>query len=250
MQTSTTSTSRPSALAWMTPSATLARISVTGFLVALLLFIVVVGFLQDLSLGDLAVSILLTAVLLTGMLAVGARNGILALAPVLVIPGLIAKWVNHFMPDIMPAAVYLIFALVFLLLVAGHFLRFMLRVPRVDAQVLQAGVATYLVLGVLWAFAYMLVAELIPNSFTFDTKIAGESMDTFNALYYSFTSLTTVGYGDITPLKHAARLLSLLESVAGTIYTTVLIARLVGLYLFEGFRAERDEDSRPDRSRS
>ena len=112
-----------------------------------------------------------------------------------------------------------------------EFLRFILRAPRVDFGVLCAGIATYLMLGLLWSFAYVLVDRLVPNSFVFTVGPASShSMDRFNALYFSFTTLSTVGYGDIIPLSGVARMLAMVEAVFGMFYVTLLIARLVSLY--------------------
>lgn len=231
MPDQSTSEHRPAWASWTVLPPESSRWATLAFLIALLLFICIVGVLEDFPFGDLIVTILLSFVLVTGVLAVGARSGTLSLAPVVVIPGLIAKWVNHFQPDIMPPAVHLAAAVVFLALAAVHFLRFIMQTPRVDAQVLQVGIATYLVLGLLWAFAYMLVAELVPDSFVFTMPRGGNAtMGPFNALYFSFISLTTMGYVDIVPLGRAVRLLSMMEATAGVMYTTVLVARLVGLY--------------------
>src|SRR5262245_26173629 len=108
-----------------------------------------------------------------------------------------------------------------------EFLRFILRAPRVTVQVLEAGISTYLVFGLLWALAYLMVDGLNPKAFTF--SVAGDSMAQ-SAIYYSFVTLTTMGYGDITPVSRVARMLAMLESTTGVMYMSILIARLVGLY--------------------
>jgi hypothetical protein len=207
------------------------RVSILAFLVALVLFIVAIPFLQDLPRGDLVQSALLTLVLVSGLLAIGARRGTLVLAAVLVIAALAAKWVNHFRPEVMPPTVHLTAGVLFLALVSMLLLRFILRATRVNAQVLQAGIATYLVFGLLWTLAYMLVDRLIPDSFVFSAAPGvSRSMDGFNALYFSFVTLSTAGYGDIVPAARVARLLAILEATTGVLYMSVLIARLVGLY--------------------
>ena len=114
-----------------------------------------------------------------------------------------------------------------------EFLRFIVRAPRVDFEVLCAGIATYLMLGLFWSFAYILVDRLIPNSFVFTVgPDSSHSMNDFNALYFSFTTLSTVGYGDIVPVSGIARMLAMVEAVFGMFYVTLLIARLVALYSY------------------
>src|SRR5215470_8523948 len=172
------------------------------FLVVLVAFIVASPFLGTLPAGVLINSALLTLVLIAGVVVVGARRATLVPAILLVVVGLVARWVNHFRPEVMPAAVHLVAGILLLALVAVEFLRFILRAPRVTAQVLEAGISTYLVFGLLWTLAYMLVGQIDPGAFTFSGEASvGHSMDSFNALYYSFVTLTTMGYGDILPVS-------------------------------------------------
>ena len=201
------------------------------FLVALGLFIVAIPFVEALPGGELINSALLTLVLISGVLVLQARRSTLVLAMLLMVPGLVAKWINYFRPDLMPAAVHLGFGMLFLALVAVQFLRFILRAPRVTAQVLEAGISTYLVFGLLWTIAYILVGRLWPDAFVFSAESgASRSMTGSNALYYSFVTLTTMGYGDILPVSRVARMLAITEATTGVLYMSVLIARLVGMY--------------------
>jgi voltage-gated potassium channel Kch len=84
-------------------------------------------------------------------------------------------------------------------------------------------------LGLLWSLAYRLVDTLTPGAFAFNATHE-QSMADFSAFYFSFVTLTTVGYGDITPVSSVARMLAVMESMTGTLYVAVLIARLVALY--------------------
>jgi hypothetical protein len=112
-----------------------------------------------------------------------------------------------------------------------HLLRFILRAPRIDSEVLCADVAGYLMVGLLWAGTYIFTARLVPGSFVFSVGPAGsDAMKGFTALYYSFITFTTVDYGDIVPVSGAARMLAMMEAMTGTLYMAVLIARLVSLY--------------------
>jgi len=109
-------------------------------------------------------------------------------------------------------------------------LLFIVRAPHVDADVLSAGLAGYLMLAILWTLAYLLVAQTVPGAFAINSQPAKGPMDSFTALYFSFTVLSTVGFGDIVPVARVARLLAVIEATTGLFYLTVLIARLVGLY--------------------
>jgi hypothetical protein len=86
-------------------------------------------------------------------------------------------------------------------------------------------------LGLMWTIAYWLVAWVTPTAFAFNTATGTkESMERFNAFYFSFITLSTVGYGDITPVSKVARMLAATEAMTGLLYVAVLIARLVALY--------------------
>ena len=174
----------------------------------------------------------MTIVLVSGLLAVGVGRRTLAGALMLAAPALLAKWVNHWRPDLAPPPVFLVPGILFLVFAVAHLLRFILRAPRVDSEVLCAGVASYLMLGLLWAFAYILVARLSPDSFAFTApgSAFSHTMKGFTAIYFSFITLCTVGYGDIVPVSGPARMMAMMEGTVGVLYTTILIARLVTLY--------------------
>jgi hypothetical protein len=86
-------------------------------------------------------------------------------------------------------------------------------------------------LGLTWTVAYWLVDQLTPGgAFSFNTARGTQSMNGFTGFYFSFITLSTVGYGDITPVSQAARWLAAMEAMTGLLYVAVLIARLVSLY--------------------
>ena len=86
-------------------------------------------------------------------------------------------------------------------------------------------------LGLMWTMAYWLVDQLTPGgAFSFNTNSGTRSMNGFNGFYFSFITLSTVGYGDITPVSRLARWLAAMEAMTGLLYVAVLIARLVALY--------------------
>jgi hypothetical protein len=201
------------------------------FLVALSLMVVAAPFLEDLAVGDLVEALLMTLVLLSAMLAIGRRIRTLCAAAVLVTPALAGKWLWHWRPDLVPPEAFAGTGLLFTGFVTWHLLRYILSAPQVNFDVLCAAVATYLMLGLVWGFAYVLVAGLAPDAFSFTGgPAAGQQMKGFNAVYFSFTTLNTGGFGDIIPVSGAARMLAMAEQMVGMLYVVILIARLVALY--------------------
>jgi len=208
------------------------RVSAVGFLAALILCLVATPFVAGLEEGQLYQAVLFTLVMCTGLIATGSRR---RLAFALVSFALGAIWLNQIWPQKCPALTFILPAIAFLVVVIASLLGFVLRAKRVDANVLCAGISVYLILGLMWGLAYTFVAQLNPNAFSFSTRSgAGTLMSGFTAIYFSFTTLMTVGYGDITPVADVARMLAMLEAMTGTLFVGVMIARLVCLYSTSG----------------
>jgi hypothetical protein len=206
------------------------RFSAVELLIALALLFVFFPFVEEIKGGDLIVSLLLSLVLLSAVLAVSDRTRVLLIALVLAIPAIAGRWINHFRPDLVHPAVFLTAALVLVAFVVVNLLRFVWRAPSVNIEVLCASISAYLMLGLMWTIAYWLVDQLTPGAFAFNTNAGPRSMDGFNGFYFSFVTLSTVGYGDITPVSRIARWLAAMEAMTGLLYVAVLISRLVGLY--------------------
>jgi len=207
------------------------RFSTVQLLIALALLFFSFPLVEEVKGGDVIVSILLSLVLLSAVVAVADRKGVFFIALLLAIPAIAGRWINHFRPDLVPPPVFLVAGLALIAFVVANLLRFVLRAPSVNTEVLCASISAYLMLGLLWTVAYWLVAQVNPNAFAFNT--AGgtkQTMAGFDAFYFSFITLSTVGYGDITPVSRISRWLAATEAMTGLLYVTVLIARLVSLY--------------------
>ncbi len=116
---------------------------------------------------------------------------------------------------------------VFLFISVGAMIGKIFTQTHVTKDIIRGGIAVYFLLGIFWACLYRLLLHFDPQALAisnYDGKFS-------TMLYFSFTTLTTLGYGDIVPVAWQARSLTILESTIGQIYMTVLIARLVGLHL-------------------
>jgi cytosine/uracil/thiamine/allantoin permease len=106
--------------------------------------------------------------------------------------------------------------------------------PRITLQTVAAGLCVYLLLGLAFGFAHGIVDLTVPDAYT---QPLGED----DAVYLSFVTLTTVGFGDLTPVVGAARALTVLEAVTGQIYLVSIVALLVGNVGLERQRRVRDD---------
>ncbi len=98
---------------------------------------------------------------------------------------------------------------------------------EVTLDLIMAAACAYILLGMVWAYAYYFLESFHPGSFNIVENSTDDLVD-FN--YYSFVTLTTVGYGDILGITRAARALSIFEAITGQLYLAIMISRLVGLH--------------------
>jgi hypothetical protein len=126
----------------------------------------------------------------------------------------------------------------FVLLVAISITRNVWRERVVSADTIVGGIAVYILLGAAWSAAYQLLEFLVPGSLVVVSGAAGHwgpwevAPGQFPRLFFfSFVTLTTLGYGDIVPASMPAGVLTSAEAVVGPLYLAVLIARLVGLHI-------------------
>jgi len=127
--------------------------------------------------------------------------------------------------------------------------RHLFQTAHVTFNTICASLCAFLLLGVLWALVYSLVDTLVPGSFTGVSEMRLDERDSL-ALYFSYVTLTTLGYGDISPVKDPARTLVFLEAITGQLYLVVLVARLVGLHIAHGtLQTLGEQDRNSDSSR-
>jgi len=137
----------------------------------------------------------------------------------------------------------LIFMLVFLAYTAASLLRVVVGADRVTPDTICGALSVYMLMALTWAVAYLLLVNVHPGAIAMDAaRYPNHVMDWEDCLFFSFVTLTTLGFGDIVPVSAQARSLTILEAVCGILYVAVLVARLVGLH------AAAKYEARPHRS--
>ncbi|RME35647.1 MAG: potassium channel protein [Gammaproteobacteria bacterium] len=206
-------------------------------LVSLLLLIIVYPLVVQTTESYLLIDILLSLTLIAGIWVVSERHAQVALGILLSLLTLATLWYAAVTFNPLVALTSLVLGFVFFSYTISLLLIHLFRQPHVTLGELSAAVSCYLLLAINGAFLFAIIDYLLPGSFValgnnVPLPWAGSPVPHFsNYLYFSITSLTTLGYGDIVPVTPPARVFSSLESAIGQIYLTVLVARLVGLHI-------------------
>ncbi|TDI16415.1 MAG: two pore domain potassium channel family protein [Acidobacteria bacterium] len=207
-------------------------------LITLVAFVTLVPFLEELGYGGMIFNIFLSTILLSAAYAASESRGYFILASILAVPAFVLRWINNFVGNPWLEFVAGVLTVLFLLLVAALILSHVLKAERVSREKIFGALSVYLIFGVVWSLLYMMEDFLVPGSFRYAEGVRTD----FELVYYSFVTLTTLGYGDIVPVSPSARALVTLEALTGQLYLTVLVARLVGLQITHSSRRPSAED--------
>jgi Ion channel len=200
---------------------------------SILLLFVITPAVEAFRHGVLIMNAVAAVVLLAGSYALSGRKRLFAVAVALSGISIMATWILLITQQPWAAILSHSCVIVLITFFSVTILDYVLRGTRITVDKIFAAVCVYLLIGYAWTFAYALIDEIEPGSFVMLTTARLNSYvgRVLEMRYLSFMTLTTVGYGDIVPHSDAARTLAALEAVAGQIYLTVLIARLVGLHI-------------------
>jgi hypothetical protein len=129
--------------------------------------------------------------------------------------------------------------LLFFCLLIGVLLRQVMAERQPSIDTVFGASCVYLLLGMAWSMLFLIIETASPGSYRLDTADGTDGAR--DLLYFSYITLATVGYGDVTPLSRPARAFAALEGIIGQLYVAVTIARLVALYTQRA--ATRPDDS-------
>jgi len=183
--------------------------------------------------------------LLSAIQATSGRRWTLAVGVLVIGPAIVVHWICYALhhPALVVADGFLASAV--FILTMGTILSAIFREKQVTFETIAGALCVYLLLGLTWAFFYGLIELADPESFQ-PYKYDDDALEFFlgdpafsRLVYYSFCTLTTLGLGDISPVKGVARTLSYMEAVVGQFYMAVLVARLVGLHIAHSGKNDR-----------
>lgn len=197
-------------------------------LVSIILYFALLPFLEGFTRIQLLTDIFLSVILLLVIHTISEKRSIFFIGCSLAFPCLILKWSEYLAGNPLFWNLAEVFGALFTAYALISIWSFIAHQETVTTEVIMAAVCGYFLIGFMWGFIYFFLESAQPGSFQIVQHGAG---DQSCCIYFSFVTLTTVGYGDTTPVSNAARSLAVLEAVMGQFYLAVTIARLVGAYL-------------------
>ncbi|MHC4268971.1 MAG: ion channel [Planctomycetota bacterium] len=181
-------------------------------------------------------NIFTTFVLISGVYAVSKKMHVTITAGLLALPLITSRWTSSFVD--MPYLVLVgdCFGILFFAFMVIIIISFIFRERDVTLNIIYSSIVVYLLIAVMWSFVFSVLESIHPGSF----KIGKDQIEVGSSIfiYYSFVTITTLGYGDITPITAIANSFSFLEAVIGQIYLVVLVARLVGMHIAQSMNRD------------
>jgi hypothetical protein len=177
--------------------------------------------------ADMSADIFFACALMSGLHAISEQPKQLRISLLLVGAITILSALHYTMRIPIIDKAKLVVSAVFLVQMLTMILTHIQKENEVTIDLIMAAACAYILLGIVWAYAYFFLQIFHPGSFNITENVTDDLVD-FN--YYSFVTLTTVGYGDILAITRAARALSIFEAITGQLYLAIMISRLVGLY--------------------
>jgi Ion channel len=197
-------------------------------LVSLLLFFVVYSFVIGLLWAELVLNLSFILILFSGIFAISETRSTLIISLILALLVLIFRW-SFILTDILILGIFKEgISIIFWSYVAVSILKFVLKQPKVTPELIYGALSVYFILGLAWASCYQLLESQQPGSFSLPEHQSADQPNFFRFWYFSMVTLTTLGFGDISPVTMPARTFVVLEAIMGQFFLAVLIANLVG----------------------
>lgn len=202
-------------------------------LTALLVYVIINIFLilpfSYFRAGELSFAVIYSFILLSGVFAIGKtlRTKVLVLS--LAVAAFATQWVSRFQPTLEIRIADNAFGLLFFLVLIIAVIRHIFREGDVNIHRIQGAVAVYLLVGVVFSRAYHIIYLLDNSGFTMP-PVQSETESFYSRfVYFSYVTLTTLGFGDITAVNPVAKSLVMLEGLVGQLFPAIMITRLVTL---------------------
>lgn len=206
--------------------------TLVGVLLAAMLLPALVGLQQGHS---FYFNLFFSLIFLIALYTISKNRRHLIVGSALALPSLVARW--WYLVGVSEGRLYIehIFGVIFFVWIISVVFKSIATAARISADTIYGAVAVFLLLGFMWAQVYSLIVCFDPLAFSNTVAAFAEGGEkgarAVSFIYYSFVTLTTVGYGDITPQSDLAQMLSVVEGICGQFYMAVIVGSLIGLKL-------------------
>jgi hypothetical protein len=203
----------------------------TALLIFFLGYFIVLNSLGEFWSGRLVAQIFFSLIIVTGVLTTFQQRWLSFFVILLALAILALNWAEKFQLITDMAVLTTGLNLIFLGILLGVVITQVFQEGPVTVHRIHGAIVIYLLLGVLWAFMYQVVVLTSPQAFRLPEGLAAGEPDALRRelTYFSFVTLTTTGYGDITAVHPVARTLVMLEALVGTLFPAIVLAWLVSL---------------------
>lgn len=208
------------------------RTNFSYLLVALLIFLIFVPLADDFVVGSPPVvrALMFSTILVIGVWSLRGGGHLFSVGMLLVAVGVVFSVVTVRSNSAVTQYLSLAALIGFLLIAIAHTFRQVAFGTDLSLNRVVGAICVYLLLGVIWALSYSVLELALPGSFAgFETHV-GRGWDS-EWLYFSFVTMTTLGYGDLLPISAAARAMAYMQAVFGQFYIAILVAGLVSAYI-------------------
>ena len=171
------------------------------------------------------IDVFLTLIILSMLYMITSKKRVFYFGWSLAAIMIVSLWLKYFISYEVFAMVSMMVGAFFTVLVTSQTVQFIIRSKTVTREIVYAAMLVYFLLAQLWAMVYTFLDRIDPASF----NLPQGQGDFLLFEYYSFVTLTTLGFGDITPLTKVAKAFSVLEAVVGQLYLVVVVAWFVGM---------------------
>jgi hypothetical protein len=201
----------------------------------LLVFLVVTIFIAypitALPIGKFLVLISFSLILISGAIIVLDKRILRIFVLVIVLLNLVLRWIMYFKDVAGLSSWIVLFDFICCAILSVIVLIQVFREGPITIHRIAGAISVYLLFGLMWAFVYQIIALQAPDAFKLPASLGTYTADTLqsNLLYFSFVTLTTLGYGDILAVHPSARMLVMLEALTGQLFPAILLARLVSM---------------------
>ena len=200
-------------------------------LISMVLMFALRPFLESFVRISYLMDIFFFVIFLSAVYAISQKRSTFIIALVMALLIEILIWLGHLTDISSLRTIGNFLAILFTGYTATVILFYLFTEDEITSDVIMGAICVYFLIGLAWAFIFFTLELFQPGSFQMPQ---GQGIDLSHFSYYSYVTLTTLGYGDITPISTQARSLALLEAIMGQLYLAILVARLVGIHIAQG----------------